>query len=56
MAERQKRGRGRPPTKASEPIPATFEELLQAVVTPIDLAQVTDLSKTVENGEEAEDV
>ena len=49
MAERQKGGP--PPTKAIEPNPATFEEILQAVVTPADPAQLTDLSEVVEGKE-----
>ena len=53
MAERQKRGRGRPPTKTIDPIPATFEEILQAVVTPADLAQLSDQNEDSEEDKES---
>ena len=52
MTNKRKRGRGRPPKHAIEPIPDTFEEVMRAVVA-LWPAVLPPLDR--EEGEEAEE-
>ncbi len=53
MTKERKRGRGRPPKYAIEPIPATFEEVLEAVLRPVQASPfpVEQLEDDEDNGD-----